>query len=195
MDGRQRLLGILEELSDEELKTFVFLLPDAIPGGKRDTDSRVDLAKLILRYYPERISDVLVDVLNRIPRKDLVLRLQGEPKGRGPRCDRTEEETEVAAAAAAAAPSKLVSQEQLMKLAKKMGKNWKEIGILFLGMEISRLEQFEGEHSKNIVMQIFSMLWHWRNREKDKATTHHLYNILNQEGVELDSSAYAFLLE
>lgn len=81
-----------------------------------------------------------------------------------------------------------------MKLARKMGKNWKEIGILYLGMEISRLEQFEEEHPKNMVMQIFSMLWYWRNREK-KATARHLYNILNQEGVELDFSAYAFLLE
>lgn len=82
-----------------------------------------------------------------------------------------------------------------MKLARKMGKNWKEIGILFLGMEMSRLEQFEEEHSKNMVMQIFSMLSDWRNREKNEATARHLYNILNQEGVELDISAYAFLLE
>ncbi|KAM3845463.1 uncharacterized protein M6D78_003155 [Vipera latastei] len=193
MDERQKLLGVLEELSDKELKTFVFFLPDAIPGGKRDTDSRVDLAKLILRYYPERALDVLADVLNRVPRKDLVLQLQGEAKGRGSHRDGTEEERE--AAAAAAAPPKLVSQEQLMKLARKMGKNWKEIGILFLRMDISRLEQFQEEHSKNIVMQIFSMLWAWRTREKDKATADRLYNILSQEGVELDSSAYAFLLE
>lgn len=93
------------------------------------------------------------------------------------------------------APPKLVSQEQLMRLARKMGKNWKEIGILFLRMDISRLEQFQEEHSKNVVMQIFSMLWAWRTREKDKATADRLYNILSQEGVELDSSAYAFLLE
>lgn len=99
MDERQKLLGVLEELSDKELKKFVFFLPDAIPGGKRDTDSRVDLAKLILRYYPERALDVLVDVLHRVPRKDLVLQLQGEAKARGPHRDGTEEEREAAAAA------------------------------------------------------------------------------------------------
>ncbi|XP_058026978.1 FAS-associated death domain protein-like [Ahaetulla prasina] len=192
MDERERLLGILEELPDKELKAFAFLLPDAIPRGKRNADSRVDLAKVLLQYYPENALDVLAEVLNKIPRKDLVLQLQGEPRRGGSRYPRTEEEREKAAAAA---PSKLVSQEQLMKLARKMGKNWKEIGILFLGMEMSRLEQFEEEHSKNMVMQIFSMLLDWRNREKNKATARHLYNILNQEGVELDVSAYAFLLE
>ncbi|XP_070791064.1 FAS-associated death domain protein-like isoform X2 [Pituophis catenifer annectens] len=193
MDERETLLGILENLTDKELKTFAFLLPDAIPRGKRDTVSRVDLAEVILQYYPENALDVVVEVLNKIPRKDLVSQLQVVQRRGVPRYDRTEEERE--AAAAAAAPSKLVSQEQLMKLARKMGKNWKEIGILFLGMEMSRLEQFEEEYSKNMVMQIFSMLLDWRNREKNEATAHHLYNILNKEGVELDISAYAFLLE
>ncbi|XP_070791063.1 FAS-associated death domain protein-like isoform X1 [Pituophis catenifer annectens] len=197
MDERETLLGILENLTDKELKTFAFLLPDAIPRGKRDTVSRVDLAEVILQYYPENALDVVVEVLNKIPRKDLVSQLQVVQRRGVPRYDRTEEEREAAAAAAGKhkAPSKLVSQEQLMKLARKMGKNWKEIGILFLGMEMSRLEQFEEEYSKNMVMQIFSMLLDWRNREKNEATAHHLYNILNKEGVELDISAYAFLLE
>ncbi|ETE60235.1 Protein FADD, partial [Ophiophagus hannah] len=177
MDERERVLGILEELTGEELKKFAYLLPDAIPHGKRDTDSRVNLAKVILQYCPENALDVLVEVLNKIPKKDLVLHLKGDLRRGAP------------------PPPKLVSQEQLMKLARKMGKNWKEIGILFLGMEISRLEQFEEEHSKNMTMQIFSMLCDWRNREKNKATACDLYNILNQEGVELDLSAYAFLLE
>ncbi|KAG8129599.1 hypothetical protein E2320_016444 [Naja naja] len=190
MDERERVLRILEELTGEELKKFAFLLPDAIPHGKRDTDSRVNLANVILNYCPENALHVLVEVLNKIPRKDLALQLKGDLRPGAPRYDRTEERE-----VAAAAPPKLVSQEQLMKLARKMGKNWKEIGILFLGMEISRLEQFEEEHSKNMAMQIFSMLWDWRNREKNKATAHNLYNILNQEGVELDLSAYAFLLE
>ncbi|XP_013910211.1 PREDICTED: uncharacterized protein LOC106539838 [Thamnophis sirtalis] len=203
MDERQRLLGILEELTDKELSAFVFLLPEAIPRAKRSTDSRVDLAEVILQHYPENAFDVLVEVLNKMPRRDLVLQLQGEPRRAASRHDRTEEEKEVvaapaaaaAAAPAAAAPPKLVSEGQLMKLAKKMGKNWQEIGIMFLDMEKSRLEQFEEENSKNMAMQIFSMLCHWRNREKNKATVHNLYNILSQEGVELDHSVYGFLLE
>ncbi|XP_070596969.1 uncharacterized protein [Erythrolamprus reginae] len=230
MDERERLLTTLGELTDKELQTFAFLLPGAIPRGKRNTDSRVDLAEVILSYYAENALEVLVDVLNKIPRRDLVLKLQGRPRRGVPRCDGTEEAREVAAAAAAVvaglfnflsshdpqespskvssasadpqnclppslgAPSKLLSQEQLMKVASKMGKNWKQIGIAYLGVEISRLEQFEEENPRNMVMQIFSMLWYWRNREKN-ATGCDLYNILNKKGVELDADAYNFLLE
>ncbi|KAM6473695.1 FAS-associated death domain protein-like isoform 1-T1 [Liasis olivaceus] len=191
MEQRHRLLRILEELTMDELPKFAFYLPATIPRGKRDTVSRVDLAEVILQYYPVEALDVTTEVLNKMPRKDLVSMLQDERRGVGPWGERTEEEREVAAAA----PPKLVTQQQLMRLASKVGKNWKKIGILFLGMENSRLEQIEEENPKNVVMQVFRMLYDWKNREKDKATAGHLYNILNQEGVELDPSAYAFLIE
>ncbi|XP_007421384.1 FAS-associated death domain protein-like [Python bivittatus] len=192
MEQRHRLLRILEELTMDELPKFAFYLPATIPRGKRDTVSRVDLAEVILQYYPVEALDVTAEVLNKMPRRDLVSMLQGERSGVGPWGERTEEEREVAAAAA---PPKLVTQQQLMRLASKVGKNWKMIGILFLGMENSRLEQIEEENPKNIVMQVFRMLYDWKNREKDKATAGHLYNLLNQEGVELDPSTYAFLIE
>ncbi|KAM6473696.1 FAS-associated death domain protein-like isoform 2-T2 [Liasis olivaceus] len=178
MEQRHRLLRILEELTMDELPKFAFYLPATIPRGKRDTVSRVDLAEVILQYYPVEALDVTTEVLNKMPRKDLVSMLQDERRGVGPW-----------------APPKLVTQQQLMRLASKVGKNWKKIGILFLGMENSRLEQIEEENPKNVVMQVFRMLYDWKNREKDKATAGHLYNILNQEGVELDPSAYAFLIE
>lgn len=98
MDERERLLGILEELEDKDLETFAFFLPDAIPRGKRNTDSRVDLAKVILQYYPENTLYVVVEVLNKIPRKDLASQLKDELRRGGPRYDRTEEQREVAAA-------------------------------------------------------------------------------------------------
>ncbi|XP_063149936.1 FAS-associated death domain protein-like isoform X1 [Candoia aspera] len=191
MDERDRLLGILQELTNEELRLFAFYLPRDIPGGRRDTTSRVDLAEVVLRYYPEEALDVTAKVLNKMRRRDLALELEGQLRGAGPRAQRTEEEIEVAAAA----PPKLVTQEQLMKLANEMGKNWKQIGISFLGMNVSRLEQIEEDHPRNMVMQVFSMLYEWKKHEKDKATAGHLHSILNQEGVGLDPSVYAFLIE
>ncbi|XP_063149937.1 uncharacterized protein LOC134490666 isoform X2 [Candoia aspera] len=98
MDERDRLLGILQELTNEELRLFAFYLPRDIPGGRRDTTSRVDLAEVVLRYYPEEALDVTAKVLNKMRRRDLALELEGQLRGAGPRAQRTEEEIEVAAA-------------------------------------------------------------------------------------------------
>lgn len=88
-----------------------------------------------------------------------------------------------------------VSDKELMTLAKNMGKNWKQIGIEFLGVKTTRLEQIEEENQNNTAMRAFYVLADWRNRERERATAAQLYVILNQEGVPLDLDAYAFLLE
>lgn len=82
-----------------------------------------------------------------------------------------------------------------MKLARNMGRKWRQIGIEFLGVETTRLEQIEEENATNVVMRAFYMLLDWRNREGRTATTAKLYHLLNQEGVDLDQNVYAFLLE
>lgn len=92
------------------------------------------------------------------------------------------------------ASSRQVSDQELMKVANQMGKRWKQIGIQYLGIKKSHLEQIEEENPGNVPMRAFYMLVGWRNREKEKATASQLYHILNQDGVELDQEAYEFLL-
>ncbi|CAI5765471.1 apoptosis-associated speck containing a CARD [Podarcis lilfordi] len=201
--ARERLLQILDDLTDEELRKFVFYLesiPDRsvrIPRRKLEKVSPVELAELFARYFPGEELEVAAYVLGKIPRKDLLRNLLRDvaggdrPSGRGtPAMEAPVDLVE----AAPEQPSQ-VSQQQLMKLARKLGRKWKTIAIEFLGVENSRLEQIEEENHKDMVMQAFYMLWDWRNREGGKATAANLYLILNQDGVNLDYDAYAFLRE
>ncbi|XP_069509439.1 uncharacterized protein [Ambystoma mexicanum] len=87
----------------------------------------------------------------------------------------------------------LVTDEQMMSLAKGFGKNWKEIGIRFLGIKNNRLEQIELDHQNNLVMQAFYMIRAWKNKEKLNATPEHLYTLLSQNEVPLEPEAYQFL--
>ncbi|XP_034955734.1 apoptosis-associated speck-like protein containing a CARD [Zootoca vivipara] len=196
--ARERLLQILEDLTAEEFRKFVFHLesiPDRsvrIPRGKLEKVSPVELAELLARYFPGKELEVAAHALGKIPRRDLLrdlgdVAVGDRPSGRGtPVIDLVE--------AAAVQPS-CVSQQQLMKLARKLGRKWKTIAIEFLEVENSRLEQIEEENHKDVVMQAFYMLCEWRNREGGKATAANLYLILDQVGVNLDHDAYAFLRE
>ncbi|XP_053229275.1 uncharacterized protein LOC128406195 [Podarcis raffonei] len=201
--ARERLLQILDDLTDEELRKFVFYLesiPDLsvrIPRRKLEKVSPVELAELLARYFPGKELEVAAHALGKIPRKDLLRNLPRDvaggdrPSGRGtPAMEAPVDLVE----AAPVQPSQ-VSQQQLMKLARKLGRKWKTIAIEFLGVENSRLEQIEEENHKDMVMQAFYMLWDWRNREGGKATAANLYLILDQGGVNLDRDAYAFLRE
>ncbi|XP_078543461.1 uncharacterized protein LOC144828826 [Lissotriton helveticus] len=88
---------------------------------------------------------------------------------------------------------KLVTDKQLMRLAKCLGKSWKQIGIEVLGIENNKLEQIEEDNQNNLVMKSFTMLKAWKNKEKKKATPVHLHQLLSSEGVPLEPEAYDFL--
>ncbi|XP_032998540.1 apoptosis-associated speck-like protein containing a CARD [Lacerta agilis] len=201
---REQLLQILEDLTAEEFRKFVFHLesiPDRsvrIPRGKLEKVSPVELAELLARYFPGKELEVAAHALEKIPRRDILRDLLRDvavgdrPSGR----ETPAMEASVGLVEAAPAQSsQVVSQQQLMKLARKLGRKWKTIAIEFLGVENSRLEQIEEENHKDVVMQAFYMLWEWRNREGGRATAANLYLILNQDGVNLDHDAYAFLRE
>ncbi|XP_062979180.1 uncharacterized protein LOC134396587 [Elgaria multicarinata webbii] len=204
MDVRERLLWALQELAQDEFDAFVFFL-DSIPRGKLHNVTRVTLAELLLRYFPDRALAVTAEVLEKIPRMDLLQQLRREAEGAGGIRERRgggggDAPREEAAAVARAPPAapvqpRVVSDKELMKLSKNMGREWKIIGIEFLGMKNSLLEQIEEDNPKNMAMQAFYMLKNWRNREKGGATAVRLYDILSQEAVELGHDAYAFLIE
>ncbi|XP_066474466.1 uncharacterized protein [Tiliqua scincoides] len=198
MDPAERLLKMLQDLPDDQLRIFCFHLgnlsgqPSSIPRGKLSGASPVQVAELLAQHYPGEELDVAADVLRKIPRLDLVERCRlpggtrrtgGEPPGMN------------ATSAATPWQPRQVSDQKLMILAKNMGKNWKQIGIEFLGAKMSRLEQIEEENQNQAVMRAFCMLVDWRNRERERATAAQLYVILNQKGVPLDKEAYAFLVE
>nr|XP_020633773.1 uncharacterized protein LOC110070433 [Pogona vitticeps] len=200
MDVRGRLLRTLEDLNEAEIATFVFYLNGTIPRGQLERAPPVKLAELLLRYCPERALEVTADILEKIPRKDLLRALRGEKEGAGSLRERTGGvtlrmgETPAAPGPSLGAPSRQASDQELMKVAKEMGKSWKQIGIQYLGVKKSHLEQIEEENPGNVPMRAFYTLVDWRNREKEKATASQLYHILNQEGVQLDREAYDFLL-
>lgn len=65
-----------------------------------------------------------------------------------------------------------------MILAKKMGKDWKVIGIECLNLSIEDIEQFEAKE-EDINMYKFKMLRKWRDSEKNEGTAERLYGCLD----------------
>lgn len=90
--------------------------------------------------------------------------------------------------------SHLVTEKQLMTVARAIGRSWKEIGRCSLDIPSVRLEQIEEDHSLH-TERVFAMLRFWRNRQREKATATHLYSLLSQEVWELPPESIDFLLE
>ncbi|XP_015262718.1 PREDICTED: uncharacterized protein LOC107107021 [Gekko japonicus] len=72
----------------------------------------------------------------------------------------------------------VLTDKQLMILAKKMGKDWKVIGIQCLNLSIEDIEQIEAKE-EDINMYKCKMLRKWRDSEKNNGTAKHLYGCLN----------------
>ncbi|XP_054859864.1 uncharacterized protein LOC129346549 [Eublepharis macularius] len=190
--AHRTLLRVLDDLSSDELRAFAFYLPELpgqptrIPRGKLDNADRVQLAELLLKYYPGRELEVAAKVLYEVPRRDLLKKYllqgqegaptmdaspekapaagshtQGQPL---PVSEKPREPTSRMASLAETTPAaRRVSEKDLMKLARNLGKNWRAIGIEYLGVEASRLEQIEEENPGNAVMRNFYMLKSWKN--------------------------------
>lgn len=87
----------------------------------------------------------------------------------------------------------LVTEKQLMILAGNIGKEWKNIGIQFLGLANCEIEQFD-EGNNDFKMKVFYMLHKWKHRNKEKATPRRLYNILSERDVPLSIDKLSCLL-
>lgn len=90
--------------------------------------------------------------------------------------------------------SSLVTEKQLMSVARATGKRWREIGRLALDIPSEKLEQIEEDHSQH-VERVFAMLRYWRTRQRDKATAAHLHSLLSQDDWALPPESIDFLLE
>ncbi|XP_060098379.1 caspase recruitment domain-containing protein 8-like [Heteronotia binoei] len=72
----------------------------------------------------------------------------------------------------------VLTDKQLMTLARKMGKDWKVIGIQYLNLSIEEIEQIEAKE-EDINMYKCKMLRKWRDSEKNMGTAQCLYGCLN----------------
>ncbi|XP_005986192.1 uncharacterized protein ZGC:174906 [Latimeria chalumnae] len=217
----QKLLKILEELDAADLKKFTFHLQNLegesrVPRGRLENKTPIDLPSILVGYYGSRALEVTKQVLGRIPRRDLVERLYSmggcnrDPKEKT--CIEEENQTPVKRKAeteeggADASPMEnhsrvkksaepLVTDQQLMKLAKNMDRDWKQIGIQFLKLSKTDLDQCEENNRNNLKLQVFDMLKIWAKREKEKATPANLHRILSQEEVPIQSDYIDFLIQ
>lgn len=82
-----------------------------------------------------------------------------------------------------------------MQVARGIGRSWREIGILALGIRSVKLEQIEEEYPHNHVERVFAMLRYWSICQKKNATAAHLHSLLSQDDWALPPESIDFLLE
>ncbi|XP_069543691.1 uncharacterized protein [Brachyistius frenatus] len=75
--------------------------------------------------------------------------------------------------------SGLVTEKQLMSVARNIGRSWREIGRQALDIPSVKLEQIEEDHSVH-VERVFAMLRSWCTCQREKATAAHLHSLLTQ---------------
>ncbi|GAA6222735.1 uncharacterized protein zgc:174906 isoform X2 [Lates japonicus] len=90
--------------------------------------------------------------------------------------------------------SRLVTEKQLMIVARAIGKSWREVGRLALDIPSVKLEQFEEDNSLH-VERVFAMLRYWRTCQREKATAAHLHSLLSQDDWALPPDKIDFLLD
>nr|XP_057941795.1 uncharacterized protein LOC131137635 isoform X1 [Doryrhamphus excisus]XP_057941796.1 uncharacterized protein LOC131137635 isoform X1 [Doryrhamphus excisus]XP_057941797.1 uncharacterized protein LOC131137635 isoform X1 [Doryrhamphus excisus] len=88
----------------------------------------------------------------------------------------------------------IVTEKQLMTVARGVGRSWREIGRLALEIPNVKLEQIEEDHP-NLVERVFAMLNYWKIRQREKATTAYLHALLSQDDWALPPERIDFLIE
>ncbi|XP_076839834.1 uncharacterized protein LOC143484796 [Brachyhypopomus gauderio] len=89
---------------------------------------------------------------------------------------------------------KVVSEKQLMLVARCIGSSWKEVARVALDLPSTRLEQIAEENPRNHRECVFAALRFWRMRERDRATGARLHHLLTQEEGAVDPGSIDFLL-
>ncbi|NXJ87037.1 CRADD protein, partial [Trogon melanurus] len=183
MDEKETLLAVQQELTEEQFQTFKYLLGGRLPGSKLQPATRLELCRLLLQHFPGQALELSAHLLARVGRRDLLRRYQ---------LPGAEEEPPVGdvTASSSAAPRRL-SERDLLLVAQQLGKEWQEVGIGFLGLPRSRLEQIREDEPHNVVMQSFQMLRDWQHREGEGATAPRLHACLAP--ARLDPKVLEFL--
>ncbi|XP_075013571.1 uncharacterized protein LOC142085481 isoform X2 [Calonectris borealis] len=76
--------------------------------------------------------------------------------------------------------TKILTDQQLMMIAKLFGRQWREIAIECLQMEMKDIEQIQATEEE-VNMQKFLVLSKWRDREQSNGTAEALYRSLHEK--------------
>ncbi|XP_030071530.1 uncharacterized protein LOC115478369 [Microcaecilia unicolor] len=71
----------------------------------------------------------------------------------------------------------MITDQQLMDFAKKLGKEWQMLGVSYLGINMNEIEQIK-EKNEELTVQKFKMLALWREKEQKNGTIRNLYHCL-----------------
>ncbi|XP_064155602.1 uncharacterized protein zgc:174906 [Anguilla rostrata] len=93
------------------------------------------------------------------------------------------------------AGSELVTEKQMMLVARCLGRDWKQLGRVALGVSTVRLEQIEEENPRNHAERVFAMLRAWRDRERWTATAARLHALLSVDECGPPPESVDFLLD
>ncbi|NXL12774.1 CRADD protein, partial [Mesembrinibis cayennensis] len=195
------LLGVQQALTEEQFQTLKFLLEERLPLAQLRPATRPELCSLLLQRFPGRALRLTARLLRQIGRPDLVrlYRLPdaeeaiaeekgnadgpSAPAGCGEEAGCPSVPPPLASPPPSARPRRLTENE-LIQIAKKLGKEWQEVGIGCLGLERSRLDQIREDNPQNVVMQSFEMLREWQQRQRQEATAPRLHACLAHARVD-----------
>ncbi|XP_036255912.1 uncharacterized protein [Molothrus aeneus] len=204
-DERAVLLDVHQALSEEQFQDLKYLLGSEIPAGLVLQASRPELCQILLQRFPGNSLHVTARILRQIGRLDLIQRFQlpleeqileetpREPNGDTPNV--TGDPTSGQHPGGIPAPpvnSRRLTEKDLMTVARKLGREWQEVGILYLGLERSRLEQIQEENPNNSILRSFEMLRDWQRRQRHEATASQLLACL-EHADRLDLEILNFL--
>ncbi|KAJ8258234.1 hypothetical protein GJAV_G00194640 [Gymnothorax javanicus] len=93
------------------------------------------------------------------------------------------------------AGSRMVTEKQMMLVARVLGRDWKQLGRVVLQVPSVKLEQIEEENPGNHTERVFAMLRTWRSRERHNATAARLHELLSADECGPPPNSIDFLLE
>lgn len=191
---RETLLALQRALTEEQFQTLKYLLEERLPLAELRRATRPDLCSLLLQRFPGQALRITADLLRQIHRHDLIRLHQlpgaeenedpgekgeaGGPSGRGEENAGHKPVSLPPTSSPLSLRPRRLTEKDLIRIAQKLGKEWQEVGIGYLGLERSRLDQIREDNPRNVVMQSFEMLREWRRREKQEATALRLYACL-----------------
>ncbi|XP_038020339.1 death domain-containing protein CRADD-like [Motacilla alba alba] len=196
-DERATLLEVCQALPEDQLQNLKFLLGEQIPEGPLLPASRPDLCRILLQHFPGNSLRVIAGILRHLGRHDLIQRFQlpldeqipegnpGTPNGDNPGVGGDSASGNHAGGIPAPpVSSRRLTEKELMKVAQKLGKEWQQVGIMYLELEQTRLEQIQEENPGKHVLWSFEMLREWHRRERDNATVSNLLACIEQAPVD-----------
>uniref|UniRef100_A0A4X2KSX9 Death domain-containing protein n=1 Tax=Vombatus ursinus TaxID=29139 RepID=A0A4X2KSX9_VOMUR len=197
MNQEVQIFEVLRDLKDAEFQIFKKVVSQQKPEASAwslPTASREDIAYHLVCSCGPRALSVVAQALDRVPARHLLGKL-GEARledGTGGQETSISSHTRREPPIGLAEP--VVTQRTLMKLAQHVGHEWRELGIMCLGLQLHQLDRLEEDHNGTSI-RVFHMFQLWRNQEREKATATRLHQLLSQGSVSISPEALAVLLE